>query len=319
MLAKLARLLEARSDEILQTIVSEVGHPASIAAQPRSAPRSGTCDIAAESPERHRWDEQVGQHRRAPRMPAGVVGAITPWNAPLQMICMKAGAAIAAGCTVVLKGSEVAPLSSFIFAEAAAEAGLPDGVFNLVCGTGPEVGEAIASHPLVDMVSLTGSVRAGRRVMELAAAVDQASGAGAGREVSQHHPARRRPRARRHRRYRRCVPQRRPGLRQAVPHPRPAAAAGRGRGDRRAQGRELRPRRPVRPRHDARPGRDGRPARAGPRLHPGPAMDEGARLLTGGPEAPAGLPRGYFVRPTVFVRRATACGSPRRRSSGRSW
>jgi acyl-CoA reductase-like NAD-dependent aldehyde dehydrogenase len=104
------------------------------------------------------------------REAAGVVGAITAWNAPLRSIISKAGAAIAAGCTVVLKGSEVAPLTSFIFAEMADEAGLPGGVINLVCGTGPEVGEAIVTHPLVDMVSLTGSVRAGRRVMELAAA-----------------------------------------------------------------------------------------------------------------------------------------------------
>ena len=79
------------------------------------------------------------------------------------------GAAIAAGCTVVLKGTEVAPLTSFIFTEIVQEAGLPAGVFNLVSGTGPVVGEARVTHPLVDMVSLTGSVRAGRRVMELAA------------------------------------------------------------------------------------------------------------------------------------------------------
>jgi aldehyde dehydrogenase (NAD+) len=99
-----------------------------------------------------------------------VLGAITAWNGPLRSVISKAGAAIAAGCTVVCKGSEVAPLSTFMFAEITAAAGLPPGVFNLVSGTGPEVGEAIASHPLVDMVSLTGSVRAGSRVAELAAA-----------------------------------------------------------------------------------------------------------------------------------------------------
>jgi acyl-CoA reductase-like NAD-dependent aldehyde dehydrogenase len=85
-------------------------------------------------------------------------------------VISKAGAAMAAGCTVVLKPSETAPLSAFVFAQMCAQAGLPPGVFNLVCGTGPEVGEAIASHPLIDMVSLTGSVRAGQRVMSLASA-----------------------------------------------------------------------------------------------------------------------------------------------------
>jgi acyl-CoA reductase-like NAD-dependent aldehyde dehydrogenase len=99
----------------------------------------------------------------------GVVGCITPWNYPLHQIAAKVGPALAAGCTVVLKPSEVAPLNAFIFAEVLEEAGLPSGVFNLVSGVGPVVGEAIASHPLVDMVSFTGSTRAGKRVAQLAA------------------------------------------------------------------------------------------------------------------------------------------------------
>jgi aldehyde dehydrogenase (NAD+) len=166
-LAKLARLIDARSEEITRTIVSEVGQPATVAASSQTAAAVADLDIIAESLHEIEWAEQLGD-TLVRRAPAGVVGAITPWNGSLRMICMKAGAAIAAGCTVVLKGSEVAPLSSFIFAELAVEAGVPAGVFNLVSGTGPEVGEAISSHPTVDMVSLTGSVRAGRRVMELA-------------------------------------------------------------------------------------------------------------------------------------------------------
>ena len=126
-------------------------------------------DLIAEFLGEIEWFEQFG-NTKVHRVPSGVVGAITAWNAPLRSVISKAGAAIAAGCTVVLKPAEVAPLTAFMFAEMCAEAGLPPGVFNLVCGTGPEVGEAIASHPLVDMVSLTGSVRAGRRVMEVAAA-----------------------------------------------------------------------------------------------------------------------------------------------------
>jgi acyl-CoA reductase-like NAD-dependent aldehyde dehydrogenase len=100
--------------------------------------------------------------------PVGVVGCITPWNYPLHQIAAKVAPALAAGCTVVLKPSEVAPLNAFILAEIIDEIGLPAGVFNLVTGTGPTVGEAIASHPDVDMVSFTGSTRAGKRVSELA-------------------------------------------------------------------------------------------------------------------------------------------------------
>src|SRR6478752_5131246 len=116
-----------------------------------------------------RWEEEIGSSRVL-REPVGVLGAITPWNYPLNQIAAKVAPALAAGCTVVLKPSEVVPLNAFILAEVIEAAGLPAGVFNLVAGTGPVVGEAIAGHPGVDMVSFTGSTRAGRRVSELAAA-----------------------------------------------------------------------------------------------------------------------------------------------------
>jgi aldehyde dehydrogenase (NAD+) len=167
-LSALADLMESRSEEITHAIVSEVGVPAHITAVRHVAGAVTDVRIQAEALGEITWEERVA-NALVRRVPAGVVGAITAWNSPMRLICMKASASIGAGCTVVLKGSEVAPLSSFIFAELVEEAGLPAGVFNLVSGTGPEVGEAIASHPLVDMVSLTGSVRAGRRVMELAA------------------------------------------------------------------------------------------------------------------------------------------------------
>jgi aldehyde dehydrogenase (NAD+) len=104
------------------------------------------------------------------REPAGVVGAITPWNYPLNQVMAKVAAALAAGCTVVLKPSEVAPAAAYELADALHAAGLPPGVFNLVSGTGPITGEALAAHPDVDVVSFTGSTRAGRRVAETAAA-----------------------------------------------------------------------------------------------------------------------------------------------------
>jgi acyl-CoA reductase-like NAD-dependent aldehyde dehydrogenase len=115
------------------------------------------------------WETTVG-NSLVVREPVGVVGAITPWNYPLHQIICKVAPALAAGCTVVLKPSEVAPLNAFILAEAVEEAGLPAGVFNLVTGVGPVVGEAIAAHPDVDMVSFTGSTRAGTRVAEVASA-----------------------------------------------------------------------------------------------------------------------------------------------------
>ena len=115
------------------------------------------------------FEEQVG-NSLVVREPVGVVGCITPWNYPLHQIAAKVASALAAGCTVVLKPSEVAPLDAFILAEIIDEVGLPAGVFNLVTGTGPVVGEAIAAHPDVDMVSFTGSTRAGKRVAELGVA-----------------------------------------------------------------------------------------------------------------------------------------------------
>lgn len=166
-LRALADIIERRADEITRTIVAEIGEPLSIATGHQTLSTVAHLRNTADALKDVDWDTQVGE-TLVHRAPVGVVGAITPWNVPLLMIAMKVGAAVAAGCTVVLKGSEIAPMSSFFFAEATREAGLPKGVFNLVCGTGPEIGEAIAIHPAIDMVSLTGSVRAGSRVMALA-------------------------------------------------------------------------------------------------------------------------------------------------------
>src|SRR5207248_2667099 len=105
-----------------------------------------------------KFEEQVGNSLIV-REAIGVVGCITPWNYPLHQIAAKVAPALAAGCTVVLKPSEVTPLNAFILAEIIEEVGLPAGVFNLVTGTGPTVGEAIAGHPDIDMVSFTGSAR----------------------------------------------------------------------------------------------------------------------------------------------------------------
>ncbi len=160
--------LAARSDEIAATIAQELGMPIGLSKAIQAGLPTMTFTSVPDLVEEIVWQEEIG-NSLVVREPIGVVGAITPWNYPLHQIAAKVAPALAVGCTVVLKPSEVAPLNAFILAEIIAAAGAPAGVFNLVTGTGPVVGEAIASHPGVDMVSFTGSTRAGRRVSELAA------------------------------------------------------------------------------------------------------------------------------------------------------
>jgi aldehyde dehydrogenase (NAD+) len=167
-LTKAADHLLARADEITKTIVSEVGHPWAWADMVHSKGAVEDLKVVIESLPRIDWAREVHPGINLVREAAGVVGAITPWNGPLATLCTKAGAAIGAGCTVVVKPTELAPLTSFIFAEAFADAGLPPGVLNVLSGTGPEVGEAIVTNPLIEMISFTGSLRAGKRIMELA-------------------------------------------------------------------------------------------------------------------------------------------------------
>ena len=159
--------LAARGEEIAGTIAQELGMPLAQCVAIQAGLPTMTFTSVPQLLEDVAWREEVG-NSVVVREPVGVVGAITPWNYPLHQIAAKAAPALAVGCTVVLKPSEVAPLNAFILAEIIDEVGLPAGVFNLVTGTGPVVGEAIASHPGVDMVSFTGSTRAGRRVSELA-------------------------------------------------------------------------------------------------------------------------------------------------------
>ncbi|MFD4351232.1 aldehyde dehydrogenase family protein [Nocardia sp. NPDC058518] len=160
--------IEANADEVTDTIVAEIGQPVTWAQRASTDMTVRDLRNFADALPEILWAEQVGT-ASVRRLPAGVVGAITAWNGPIRSVCLKAGAAIAAGCTVVLKSSEVAPLTPFLLPGYTEKSGLPAGVLNIVTGTGPEVGEAMVTHPGVDMVSLTGSVRAGSRVMELAA------------------------------------------------------------------------------------------------------------------------------------------------------
>jgi aldehyde dehydrogenase (NAD+) len=166
-LQKITDGLAGRAAEIADVISHEVGMPRNLSEMIQAGLPTMTFGDNAQRAGAFVWDEEIG-NSLVLREPVGVVGAITPWNYPLHQIANKVAPALAAGCTVVVKPSEVAPINAFILAEVIDAAGLPKGVFNLVTGVGPVVGEAIASHPLVDMVSFTGSTRAGKRVMELA-------------------------------------------------------------------------------------------------------------------------------------------------------
>lgn len=167
-LARVIAAMEKRLPDIAETITREMGAPARIAQGVQTKVPLAVARGFADVLEGFEFEERVG-NSLVVREPYGVVGAITPWNYPLYQVVAKVLPAIAAGCTVVLKPSNEAPLSVFEFVEAVEEAGLPAGVVNLVSGSGRVVGERIAEHPDVDLVSFTGSTGVGRRVAELAA------------------------------------------------------------------------------------------------------------------------------------------------------
>lgn len=165
---KIVAGLKARTDEMATAIAREVGMPIKLAKMVQVGGPVFNWSNAAKVARAFNYEEKVG-HSLVVREPIGVVGCITPWNFPLNQITLKVAPALAAGCTVVLKPSEIAPVNAMILADIIHSAGLPAGVFNLVNGAGPVVGEVLASHPEVDMVSFTGSTRAGKRVAALAA------------------------------------------------------------------------------------------------------------------------------------------------------
>jgi aldehyde dehydrogenase (NAD+) len=298
MLSRISEALTARTDEIAALITREVGMPLTLSSMIQVGLPMMSFLNTASLLSQVEWEETIG-NSVVVREPVGVVGAITPWNYPLHQIAAKVAAALGAGCTVVLKPSEVAPLNAFVLMEILQEVDLPPGVVNLVSGTGPVVGEAIASHLQVDMISFTGSTRAGKRVMQLGsetvkrvalelggksaniiledADLQTAVTMGvtmaymnSGQTCSAH--------------TRMIVPRSRLGEVEEI-----AAAT-------------------------AETFTTGDPFEATTRLGPlvsatqrervrgyiRKGEEEGAQLLTGGAEAPEGLEKGYFVRPTVF-------------------
>jgi acyl-CoA reductase-like NAD-dependent aldehyde dehydrogenase len=299
-LAKIQAGLKARKDELAGIIAGEVGMPLKLAAMIQVGSPIANFGYYAGMIGSYAWEEVTG-NSRVVREPVGVVACITPWNYPLHQIAAKVAAALAAGCTVVLKPSEVAPLNAFVLAEVIDAIGLPAGVFNLVTGTGPAIGEALVRHPDVDMISFTGSTRAGKRISEVASAtvkrvalelggksasiiLDDADLATAvkgtvnacflnsGQTCSAH--------------TRMLVPESRY---EEVAKIAAEAAQGFTVGD------------PF-----------GGSAKLGPLISEAQrervrgyirkGIEEGAQLLCGGPDAPEGLSKGYYVKPTVFGR-----------------
>jgi acyl-CoA reductase-like NAD-dependent aldehyde dehydrogenase len=244
------------------------------------------------------FEERIG-NSLVVREPVGVVAAITPWNYPLHQIAAKVAPALAAGCTVVLKPSEIAPLNAFVLAEIVDQAGLPAGVFNLVTGVGPVVGEALAAHSGVDLVSLTGSARAGRRVSELAAQTVKRvtlelggksanvilEDAELGRAVADGVAKAFLNSGQTCSALTRMIVAR--GKLAEVEQFAVEAAESYTLGDPFGEGTQLGPLVSAAQRERV-------------RGYIQKAIEEGARLLTGGADAPDGLPHGYFVRPTVF-------------------
>jgi aldehyde dehydrogenase (NAD+) len=299
LLAAVAEALEARRDELGEVIAHELGMPlrqsATVQVGGGVTAFASAADLAAGfAYETHGVDGSL-----VIREPTGVVAAITPWNWALNQIGAKVAYALGAGCTVVLKPSEVAPVSTLILAEIIHKAGFPAGTFNLVTGLGPVAGERLAEHPDVDMVSFTGSTGAGARVAEVAArTVKRVALELGGKSANILLDDADYPKAVK------------TGVadcylnsgqtcsaltRMIVPRSRLAEVE------------EL-------ARAEAETYRVGDPFDEATRLGPlvsaaqrsrvegyiRTGIDEGARLVAGGPEAPEGLPTGYFVRPTVF-------------------
>ena len=160
LLGKIVEVYQSRYDEIAETISSEMGAPLTLSKAAQAATGLGHFAQAIEILQNFEWEETKGK-TIIRKEPIGVVGMITPWNWPINQISCKVAPALAAGCTMVLKPTEIAPLNAMLFTEVMHEAGVPAGVFNLVNGDGLTVGEAMSSHPGIDMMSFTGSTRAG--------------------------------------------------------------------------------------------------------------------------------------------------------------
>lgn len=301
-LTLLERLLEVYMDryqEMADAISQEMGAPIDFATSNQAACGNGHLRAAINALKNYPFEEQL-KTGRVYKEPIGVCGFITPWNWPINQVACKVAPALATGCSIVLKGSELSPLSSHLFAQMIDEAGYPAGVFNLVDGLGTEVGAAISAHPGIDMVSFTGSTAAGIAVSKAAAdnvkRVALELGGKSPNIILDHDKFAEAVREGVASCFRNSGQSCNAPTRMLVPDSRYAEAV--------AIAEKV-----------ALETRVGDPASSG--MHIGPVVSathwariqglieagikEGARLLAGGPGKPEGLENGYYVKPTVFA------------------
>ncbi len=299
LLTRIIDVYRRRYDEVAAAISTELGAPLAFARRSQTGLGTGHLTTVLKLLDRFPFVEDRGSTRLL-REPVGVCGLITPWNWPINQIACKVAPALGAGCTMVLKPSEIAPLSARLFAEILDEAGVPPGVFNLVNGEGPVAGQALAAHPAIDMVSFTGSTHGGIAVAKAAAdsvkRVHQELGGKSPNLVLDAAVLER------------AVAE---GVRECFGNsgqscnapsrllvPRAlheqAVAIARGVAESLVVGDPLDPRTDLGPVISR-----GQFERIQRLIQAG--VDEGARLVTGGPGKPPGLARGHYVRPTVFA------------------
>ena len=298
-LRRINEVFKRRFEEMADAITTEMGAPRDMAREAQAASGPGHIEATIQAAQQLDWEVRI-DGSNVVREPIGVCGLVTPWNWPINQILAKVAPAIAAGCTMVLKPSEQAPLTAQLIAEFIDEAGLPAGVFNLVHGNGPSVGHAMSAHPDIEMMSFTGSTRAGVDVAKTAAdtikRVAQELGgkspnlifadADLGRALGNA--------------IRRCfyntgqscnAPTRllveASVYERAVELIKPLAEATKV-GDPRQPGRHLGP-------------LSSRIQFERVQRYMQIGIDEGARLVAGGPGRPEGIDRGFFVKPTVFA------------------
>src|SRR6185437_13311100 len=298
LLGKILAGYKERYQDIANAIRDEMGAPTRLANGSQAGIGTGHIAAMLDVLKTFEFEEQRGTSRLSLE-PVGVCALITPWNWPMNQVAAKVVPALAAGCTMVLKPSEFSPFSAAIWAEVLHEAGVPAGVFNLINGTGPEVGAALAAHPDVDMVSFTGSTRAGTEVARIAAAtvkrVHQELGGKSPSIVLEDADLERAVKA--------TVRHVLENSGQSCNAPTRLLVPAARLGDAEALARKTAEAVIV-----------GDPASektaVGPLVskiqfervqsHIARGISEGAHLITGGEGRPAGLEKGYFVRPTVF-------------------
>ena len=298
-LRRIKTVFVRRMDEMVEAITTEMGAPQDMSRDAQAASGPDHIDATIVAAQKLDWETRIDKSNVV-REPVGVCGLVTPWNWPINQIMAKVAPAIAAGCTVVLKPSEQAPLSAQLVAEFIDEAGLPPGVFNMVHGSGPAVGHALSAHPLIEMMSFTGSTRAGIDVAKTAAdtvkRVAQELGGKSPNIIFADADLERALTASVRRCFyntgQSCNAPTRMLVEESV-YERAVAIV-----SRIAEATQV-----------------GDPAKPGKHLGPLASrvqfekvqkyiqigIDEGARLAAGGPGRPAGLERGFYVRPTVFA------------------